>query len=268
MSKCRLLLIDTDQARADQIFQQLQHQDFNVSLAQQGREALEKIRTNGYDIVITNILLSDMDGVEIVTAIREFRPALPIIIMSSSTQSGKTLKALCAGAHHFIRDPLDINELLDTIKKLERSQQEIVINQRVISFLTEIITFEIPSELALMSAAVQYINDILVRIGYLEEDDIHIKIALIEAVTNAIEHGNQHDATKKVKIHAKLTCQKAVFTVTDEGPGFDYKNLPDPTNSENINRVRGRGIFMIHHLMDRVRFNQPGNQIQMVKYRP
>jgi serine/threonine-protein kinase RsbW len=143
-----------------------------------------------------------------------------------------------------------------------------VVNQRVIALLTETVIFEIPSDLAFMSTAVQYINDILVKIGYLEEDDIHIKIALIEALTNAIEHGNHQDATKKVKIHAKLNCQKAVFTITDEGEGFNYKNLPDPTNPENINRARGRGIFMIHHLMDQVRFNKKGNQIQMVKYRP
>ena len=94
-----------------------------------------------------------------------------------------------------------------------------------------------------------------------------IDMAVREAITNAIVHGNKEDDTKQVEL--SLSCgQRAVeIQVKDEGEGFDPGSVPDPTSPENILKTSGRGNFLIRTFMDDVRFNERGNEITMIKRR-
>ncbi len=91
----------------------------------------------------------------------------------------------------------------------------------------------------------------------------NILIALTEAVTNAILHGNKSDKTKTVNIEYSVQTNNLFFIITDQGKGFDYNLLPDPTSPENIEKIDGRGIFLIKNLADNVMFNDSGNQIKL-----
>lgn len=91
----------------------------------------------------------------------------------------------------------------------------------------------------------------------------NILIALTEAVNNAIYHGNQANPQKKVTIEFHHHNNQLTFTVTDEGKGFNYQHLPDPTLPENISKIGGRGIFIIHQLADKVQFRNNGNTIDI-----
>lgn len=91
----------------------------------------------------------------------------------------------------------------------------------------------------------------------------NILIALSEAVNNAITHGNQNDVSKKTLVVSKIENEKIVFTVSDEGNGFDFSTLPDPTLPENIEEPQGRGIFLMNHLADHVAFEEPGNRVEI-----
>jgi serine/threonine-protein kinase RsbW len=86
-------------------------------------------------------------------------------------------------------------------------------------------------------------------------------IALTEAVNNAILHGNKNNPEKFVKIGFESEDDKLIFTVTDEGEGFDYKNLPDPTDPANIEKISGRGVFLMSQLSDFIRFEQNGSRV-------
>jgi serine/threonine-protein kinase RsbW len=88
-------------------------------------------------------------------------------------------------------------------------------------------------------------------------------VALTEAVNNAIHHGNAADPGKKVHIACKCENEVLHFYVTDEGIGFDYYNLPDPTAPENIEKPTGRGIFLMKHLSDQLIFSDNGRTIEM-----
>ena len=267
MENYRLLIVDNNQTRTDQIRELLKERNFDVSVVAQGDAALREIREDGFNLIVTNILLEDMDGVELVVAIQELRPQMPVVIMSGPSHASKTIKALYAGAHHFIREPFEFEDLIKTIESLLRSCKQDVVGQKVLPFLQEQITFRIPSDLSIMGEVAQYINDILIKVGLLEVDDIHLRIALVEAITNAVEHGNKMDREKEVEITAEIKASQVIFSVKDQGEGFDYKNLPDPTEPENLNKVRGRGVFLIHKIMDQVHFNPKGNQITMIKRR-
>jgi serine/threonine-protein kinase RsbW len=86
-------------------------------------------------------------------------------------------------------------------------------------------------------------------------------IAVTEAVNNAIHHGNQNDPEKSVRIGFESDENRLTFSVTDEGPGFDYSNLPDPTDPANLDKVSGRGVFLMSSLTDSIKFEQNGRKV-------
>lgn len=90
-----------------------------------------------------------------------------------------------------------------------------------------------------------------------------ILISLTEAVNNAIIHGNQRDESKFVLVHMQLADQKVVFTVSDEGKGFNPSEVPDPTQADLIECCGGRGVFIIKSLADKVQYSDNGRSVRM-----
>lgn len=99
-------------------------------------------------------------------------------------------------------------------------------------------------------------------------DDIYgnILIAVTESVNNAILHGNGGNSEKNVYLTLEIDDANICFTVEDEGPGFDYNTLPDPTAPENIDTMGGRGIFLMKHLADEVKFLEDGRKVSLTFY--
>ncbi|GAB3230555.1 hypothetical protein GCM10027346_16320 [Hymenobacter seoulensis] len=97
------------------------------------------------------------------------------------------------------------------------------------------------------------------------EDDIYgnIMVAVTEAVNNAIRHGNKFDKDKNVFLSLSVDQNLVKFEIEDEGTGFDYTNLIDPTAPENLENPGGRGIFLIRHLADEVEFRKDGRNVQL-----
>lgn len=97
-------------------------------------------------------------------------------------------------------------------------------------------------------------------------DDLYgnIMVAVTESVNNAIYHGNKEDKDKNVTIKLEMDEKTMRFFIKDEGPGFDYDNLPDPTAPENIAKPGGRGIFLMKHLCDDVNFYEEGREVELV----
>ena len=91
----------------------------------------------------------------------------------------------------------------------------------------------------------------------------NILISLTEAVTNAITHGNNNDISKLVMVSLKKQKDKLVFFITDEGGGFDFANLPDPTAPENLLKIGGRGVFLMRQLSDQIRFSNNGSTVEI-----
>jgi serine/threonine-protein kinase RsbW len=96
-------------------------------------------------------------------------------------------------------------------------------------------------------------------------DDIYgnIIVALTEAVNNAIIHGNKMEGNKKTEISVAKDEHSIIFYVKDQGQGFDYTNLPDPTAPENIEKPTGRGVFLMKNLADLVVFSDGGSQVEL-----
>ncbi|MCA1757384.1 MAG: ATP-binding protein [Bacteroidales bacterium] len=121
-----------------------------------------------------------------------------------------------------------------------------IISERVNLRLVESLIDEISSELAIGS-----------------DDYGKILIATIEAVNNAIIHGNKADRMKTVDVAFEHADNNLVVKVADQGSGFDPSLVPDPTSPENIENLHGRGVFLMKQLCDSIRFSEKGNEVIM-----
>ena len=278
---------------------------FPLALACNGVEALEVLkRENGVGVVVTDTRMPEMNGFELIRQARSFNPDLGFIVVSGHGDYEDVLEALRLGARNYLRKPYEMAELEDAIRQeisrygILREEHEKEEEDRLTeSFLTSIgeLSFEIPSELHLINPLAFRLVRYLVAMGLCDEDERgNVALALIEIITNAVEHGNfgitaqekielnnlgQGDyrdeldrraktapyANRKVRVVATLNSREAVFRVEDEGDGFDFDNLPDPTDPENLFLPCGRGILLATTFLDDVEFQGKGNVVVLVK---
>ncbi|MDN5284368.1 MAG: ATP-binding protein [Mucilaginibacter sp.] len=128
---------------------------------------------------------------------------------------------------------------------------------------SELFTLQLPSKTESIAQLELLIEEIADKYHVAEDTFANMMTCLNEATINAIIHGNKLDETKKVIINAEVEPKRIVWTVTDEGAGFDYANLADPTSPDNLENLTGRGVFIIKHLADQCIFNTPGNTLEL-----
>ena len=128
---------------------------------------------------------------------------------------------------------------------------------------TSIQNHRLPSELETLAKVEQIIEELKEKHGISEEIYGNILVSLSEAVNNAIKHGNKLDASKSISFSFEASDSRYTFTIVDEGEGFDYENIPDPTHPDNIEKADGRGIFIMKSLADEVEFIDNGKELKI-----
>jgi len=108
------------------------------------------------------------------------------------------------------------------------------------------------------------IESIFDDFNFSEEHFGNVLIAVTEAVNNAVHYGNQEDVTKVINLNFTSLKDQLVVTVKDQGDGFDYESLPDPTDPNNLEKLEGRGIFLMKHLSDSLSFSDNGSKVELV----
>ena len=107
------------------------------------------------------------------------------------------------------------------------------------------------------------IDEICTEFNIKEDHYGNILVALTEAVNNAIHHGNKANPQKMVYVSFESDENELSFTIKDQGEGFDFNNLPDPTDPENIEKPNGRGVFLMRHLADNIEFKDNGRTVAL-----
>ena len=128
----------------------------------------------------------------------------------------------------------------------------------------------LPSRIETVATAAAAVADFVTRSGVSEDDAFGIDMAVREAVTNAVVHGNSQDEQKVVDIVLKSSPEAVEISVHDQGPGFNPNEVPDPTAEENLLKTSGRGIFFMRSFMDEVHWFLPpegGTTVRMLKRR-
>jgi len=139
-----------------------------------------------------------------------------------------------------------------------------MIKQTEFSDNTSLYTLQLTSRIDSITIVENFIDELSTKYGFSDELYANVLTCLSEAVVNAIIHGNRENLDKKVYINLEVIEDKRlIFTISDEGDGFDFNNLPDPTAPENIENLTGRGVFIIKKLADQCIFNSKGNELEL-----
>jgi CheY-like chemotaxis protein/anti-sigma regulatory factor (Ser/Thr protein kinase) len=266
--------------------------EIEVSYASDGKDALARIEASPPDLVITDLVMPEMDGLELVGEIRRRFPLVPVILCTSKGSEQTAVEALQRGASSYVPKRLLASDLRETVDQvLSSSAQQRCRSEVMESMVHSDITFEIKNDRRLFSPLIGYLQECLANLGALDEAErTRIGVALEEALVNAAEHGNlELDSAlrstdrrayveladqrrgaapycdRRVYVEAHLSRTEARFVVRDEGSGFDPGTLPDPRDPENLLKVSGRGVLIMRTFMDEVRFNPNGNEVTLVK---
>ncbi|MBI1346715.1 response regulator [bacterium] len=267
---------------------------WTIHFAQDGREALEEIELHLPDLVVTDLNMPELDGLELVKMIRQNYPLVPVILMTAQGSEQIAVQALRTGASSYVpkqclsADLCDTVEQVLSISKADRAQARLMRRLK-----QQHVKFELENDHELVSTMVQYLQDAALGMGMCDESDrVRMGVALQEALVNACFHGNlevssrlregdhhayydlarerasmEPYAQRRIYVSADLSTEQAVYTIRDEGPGFDWSKLPDPTDPANLEKPSGRGLLLMQTFMDVVEFNETGNQVTMIKRR-
>lgn len=261
--------------------------------ADNGRMALEVLDTESPDIVLTDLDMPEMNGLELVRELQTRDSTLPVILMTAKGSEEVAAEALAAGASSYVPKrnfQRELNTALKIVDDASKSRQQ---RQQVYQYMTKSHSeFVLGNDHSATAALVGYFQEAMRLVNLCPEGElVRIGTALSEAMVNAIDHGNLEldskmregedgdkyyqlgDDRKKqepychrrVFVSCLVTESEAVFTIRDEGPGFDPSTLPDPTDPENLMRPHGRGLMLIRTFMDDVSFSNDGNEIRMLK---
>lgn len=125
----------------------------------------------------------------------------------------------------------------------------------------------IPSDTAAGQKVQERIVALLEQLNYPDRDVFGVRLALEEALVNAIKHGNRQDPDKQVRVECQISAERVLIEITDEGEGFSLNDVPDPTEDENLERPCGRGIMLMRHFLNTVAYNDLGNKVVLEKRR-
>jgi CheY-like chemotaxis protein len=267
-----------------------------VLVARNGQVALSLIEQNRPDLVVTDLQMPHMDGFQLVEAIRERFPYLPTVLMTAHGSEEIAMRALQRGAASYVRKEDLARRLNDTVDEVlalsagKRQQQRLWPAWNHTEF-----SFSLENNPSLIHTLVAHLRLYMGSLAYHNEMTfIRMGVALHEALSNAMYHGNleldsslrgdssgeyyrraeqrrtqQPYASRRVHVTLRENAQESRYVVRDEGSGFDVKaTRSDPTDPANLQRPSGRGLFLIQTFMDEVTFNESGNEITMVHYRP
>jgi CheY-like chemotaxis protein/anti-sigma regulatory factor (Ser/Thr protein kinase) len=260
--------------------------------ATNGREALEVLERETPGVVLTDLQMQEMDGLQLVQAMRDRHPLVPVILVTAYGNEDVAVQALRKGAASYVPKRNLARDLVDTVEKVLAAARVDRRRQRLLDSLAEAdYHFVLENDPAIIPVLVSHFQEHLLRLRLCDHPGrTRIGIALEEALLNALYHGNleisselrQGDdsafyelavqrcamapyADRRLHVHVRLSREAGTFVVRDEGPGFDPAALPDPTAPENFGKLSGRGLLLIRTFMDEVCFNAAGNEITMVK---
>ena len=267
---------------------------FRVVTASDGKEALAVLAKESCAVVVTDLHMPGMDGLELVEAIADRFPLVPVVLMTAQGNEDIAVKALQSGAASYVPKRALEAELANTLERVLNAAKVDRRKQGLLECVSELeCTFVLENDAAMVPLLVTHLQEYMVRMKLCDSKGrLRLGIALEEALANGIYHGNlelssdlRQDgsdafqrlaavrrteapyADRRLHVHVELDAEAAVFTIRDEGPGFDVSKLPDPTDPENMMKASGRGLLLIRTFMDEATHNAAGNEIRLVRRR-
>lgn len=269
--------------------------DVLVAHADNGRQALDVVANEMPDCIVTDLQMPEMNGLELVEAIRNHGYAVPVILMTSYGNEEVAVRALRTGAASYVPKRALGNQLIETVTSVLSVSHRQLYRRRILNTLDAVESrFILENDTSLICPLIAYLQEQLETMRLFDDlQTTRIGIALHEALTNAIYHGNleldselrqgdeftfyhlavarRNEARyqdRRVRLSAQLSATEARFIVRDDGSGYQPSEVRNCTDEVNLDRIGGRGLLLIRSFMDQVSHNPQGNEISMVKFVP
>jgi CheY-like chemotaxis protein/anti-sigma regulatory factor (Ser/Thr protein kinase) len=268
---------------------------YGVVFARNGKEALQCVAAVSPELVLTDLQMPEMDGLELVAAIKGDYPLTPVVLMTAQGSEEIASEALRRGAASYVPKRKLGDDLVETVERVLSAAREDRTHSRLMHHLTDCtVRFVIGNDLNLIRILASNLQQFLRCMPLGDETErLRVGIALEEALKNAYYHGNlevgkgagwpnrkdieqivgerlaeEPYRSRKIFVEACVSRTEAKFTIRDEGPGFDASQLPDVTAAVSHETNSGRSIALMRTIMDEVRYNGAGNEVTLVKRPP
>lgn len=262
--------------------------DCSLLEATDGKHAIQQIETLVPDVILTDLQMPEMDGLELVERVRDEYPAIPVILMTAQGSEDIAALALKRGASSYVPKKRLAQDLIPTVRRILQASQQERTHSRLMHQLAECSQhFHLHNDPTLIAPLVRMIQEMLrcVPLGD-EAERLRAGLAVEEALKNSLYHGNleigdcEHEGrsaeelatertwmlpycNRRIDLQINVSRTEAVFTIKDEGPGFDFSKYE--TDEFDADDPRGRGIRLMRTFMDDIQFEDKGRQVVLRK---
>lgn len=268
------------------------HASCSVRYAADGKEALAELMRELPDLVLTDLQMPEMNGLELVTAVKRDYPLVPVILMTAQGSEDIAARALREGAASYVPKRRLAVDLPPTVQRILLGSHEDRTHSHLMHYLeTCAEQFVLRNDLNLIQSLVNHVQQLLRCLPLGDETErLRVGLAVEEALLNAYYHGNlevgaalgradrrafEQLATerldeapysdRRIHVSVRVSREEATFVVRDEGKGFDVSRVAAPADLPDAERGSGRGIILMRLIMDDVTFNPAGNEVTLVK---
>ncbi len=266
-----ILVVDDDPILASVITTALS--DYDVTVATSGEQALELFSQRAFDLVLCDLVLPGIGGLEVIRKIRASKKAVRVMVVSAHGTTEHLLETLRENVVDFLVKPFSVEELGVTVQNLLENERAI----QVISAQPKWVEIRVPASFQVAASLETFFNNL--QGGMDEITRRSVVIAFRELLNNAIEHGCHGDVKRMINISYTRFDRAIIYRIEDPGSGFDFASLPhaaisypeDPTGHLETRqqqglRAGGYGLLWIQRLADEVVFNERRNKVVFIKY--
>lgn len=288
-----ILVVDDSPTQLRQIEILLEQAGFEVRAVSDGQQAMKQLEAQPAGLVITDLQMPEMTGLELVAAIKARMPSIPMILTTSQGSEEIAAQALREGATSYISKREIAASLVSLVQQVLGVNESLQSVRKVAKYVTESsFSLCLGNDESLVPSVIARLEFPMIEMELFDEGErMQIAMALDEALLNGIIHGNLEVSSelrqmdngepyvemikqrktelpykdRQMRVSVVATRETVTFQVSDDGPGFDTDSLLDPTDPENLEKAGGRGLLLINAFMDEVSHNEKGNEITMVK---
>lgn len=272
----RILLVDDDAGILQMLSSALRNEG-HIERASNAEEALDSLQRVSYDVVVTDLRMPGMGGIELLRRISAIRPEIRVIVMTGETGPDTVAESLRHHAFTYLVKPFTISALRDAIRQASASfngNDDI----HVLSAKPTWIALSLRCKMELADRILNFLRAMGMDLSH--EDQDHIATAFRELLVNAIEHGGHSDPDKRVDLTYVRTTGAIIYYLHDPGEGFSMEQIPhaaisntpdDPVAHTEIRdqlgiRPGGFGLLLTRNLADELIYSEKGNEVMLVKY--
>jgi len=288
----KVLIVEDDYPSREYLINLITLEGYDLRAAENGKEGLEIYKEYDPDVIISDIQMPYMDGLELLSTIREDKSDTIFIVTTAFGSEDYAIEALRRGANNYLKKPIRKNSLVSLLEKYKSLVESHKLAEKAQGkILKKDISLEFETNIRHIPAIIsQLISEMGIKLD--DSEITNIELGLDELITNSLEHGNlsisfeekveasnnntmlelyaekmkdEKLAKRKLRVHYKLRPKYCEWLIEDEGDGFDWRLIPDPTQSSQLMELNGRGIFITQFLFDEMEYMGKGNMVRVRK---